>query len=195
MPLQVPEHFLRYYILAIDPSINNVGIAILEIDYLTGEILSIVAFTVITNKLTDQSGLDEDYHSERAIKLMKLRQVVTNFLEHVNPVEVACESPFFNRFSPMAYGSLTEVVGIIYTAILDHNVNTKFTTIPPLSAKKAVGARSVKNDTEKGKFEVRQAIMNNPEIMKALKDDINFLSEHALDAIAVGYTLVKMKGI
>lgn len=194
MPLVVPEHFLRYNILGIDPGMKT-GIGALGIDYRTNTMVSAEGFTIKTDRLFDQSGLQEDVHGERKIALYNLQQAILYYLMLYNPVEVGMEAPFFNRFSPMAYGSLTEVVTMITSTIIAYNPNIRITMYPPMTVKKWVGAKAVAKNTEKGKILVKDAVKAIPEIMNAMQMNIDDLSEHAIDGIAIGYTLIHSRRI
>lgn len=193
MPLVIPDHYEFIKLIGIDPGLNNSGVALLDQDYRTGKIVKIEPFLLISDKLKDESGMDDEVHPERAIKLMKLGMTLQGMLRLYNPHAVGCEAPFFNRFRPMAYGALCEVVTTLQFAVIAANRNTTFSLFPPLTVKKGVAAKSVSNDTEKGKLEVKRAIMANPEIMAALQADVDLLSEHELDAVAVAYVLAKSR--
>jgi Holliday junction resolvasome RuvABC endonuclease subunit len=177
--------------MSLDPGLSNTGVATFDIDFTTGKILRIEAFTLTNNKLADDTGLDDEIHQERAIKLMKLKQALQFVLENTTPVDVACEAPFYNPLMPMAYGVLVEVVSHLFHAVVEFNPNIQFTQYPPMTVKKSVGAKAAKKDTEKGKNMVKEALLQIPEIMSVLVTDIELLSEHAIDAIAVGYTHMK----
>lgn len=190
MSLMIPEHFKIYKIVSIDPGLNNLGIAIFDLDYSTRTIVRIEAFTLVNEKLQDDSGLDEETHSERSIKLMKLRNVIQELMYNIRPCMVACESPFYSSFRPTAYAALVEVIRMIQLAIIDFNVNIPFYQVEPLLVKKHIGAGMTK-----GKIDVKLAVNNKPELMNVLVNDINRLDEHSIDAIAVGYTFLRTSGV
>lgn len=189
MSLMVPEHFKIYKIVGIDPGLNNLGVAIFDLDYSTRSIVKIEAFTLVNDKLIDDTGLDEESYSERAIKLYKLRNTLHTVMTNIKPCMVACESPFYSSFRPTAYAALVEVIRIIQLAIMDYNNNIPFYTVEPLLVKKNVGAGMTK-----GKLDVKNAVMNKPELINVLVNDINTLDEHSIDAIAVGYTFLRTSG-
>ena len=195
MPLYVPEQHVTYRIIGIDPGLANLGIAVFDIDYQTGKILRIQAFTIVNDKIPDRTGFDIDFIAERTIKLHKLKHVIQWALEAYNPAYVVCEAPFYNRFMPMAYGALLEVVSMIHNAVLEWNSNIGFHTVAPLLVKKLVNTKAVKNDSLKGKELVKIAVSIIPEIMNVLEQPLDSLSEHAIDAIAVGFTLFERKGL
>lgn len=194
MPLQIPAHYRTYRLMGIDPGLNFTGISIFDMCYDTGKILKVEAFTLVNSKLPDYTGFDEEAVEERTLKLYKLKGAVQWSLSMYGPSYTVCEAPFYNRLMPTAFGPLTEVVSIIHSAVLTWNPNIGFHTVPPLSVKKLIGTKAVKNDTIKGKEAVKLAVMAIPEIMSVLITPIESLSEHAIDAIAVCYTLINNKG-
>lgn len=189
MPLHTENYFNKFNLLAIDPGLNNTGLAIFEIDYYNRKIISIQANTIITDKVINKTGLTDEEFPDRLIKLMKLKQSLRFALMNSNPCIVACEAPFFNRFRPNAYGALVEVMNTIQMTILDHNHGILFYKVEPLLVKKCVGAGSMK-----GKLDVKACVSNIPEITNVLLSDINSLDEHSIDAIAVGYSYLKLSG-
>jgi Holliday junction resolvasome RuvABC endonuclease subunit len=185
--LLTPEHYNCYKLLAIDPGVNNCGLAVFDVDYRTNEIVSVDAHTVISAKLNDTTTLYEDLYSERTIKLYKLMDRISEIIVSVNPAIVVCESPFYNRLRPMAYGSLLEVLSSIHSVIINYNNNVPFFTVEPLLVKKTVGA-----GMQTGKLDVKQSIARIEPIMSVLVPDLEGLDEHSVDAMAVGYTYLKL---
>lgn len=185
--LFTPEHYNCYKLLAIDPGVNNCGLAVFNIDYQTNEIVSVDAHTAISAKMDDTTTLYEELYSERTVKLYKLTDYLNRIMVEVNPAIVVCESPFYNRLRPMAYGSLLEVLNSIYTTIINYNNNVPFFTVEPLLVKKTVGA-----GMQTGKLDVKQAISRIDSIMSTLVTDLEGLDEHSVDAMAVGYTYLKL---
>lgn len=190
MPLMIPEQYLNYRIVSIDPGSIHLGISVFDIDLRERQLKSIEAFTIHTEKLPNYTGLDEEYFGERLIKLHKLKMRIAELIYQLQPQAVACESPFYNRLRPMAYGVLLETLSYIHTAVIEVNPLIFFKTIEPLLAKKAVGAGIMK-----GKVDVRVCIESNPLLMSVLRTDIDTLDEHALDSIAVGLAFLNNSGI
>lgn len=185
MPIIIPDKFNIYKIIGIDPGINNTGVSIVEIEYNTNTIRRISAFTIHPVKLPNLTGLDYYNHSSRTITLYKLKGELYRVFTEIEPSLVICESPFFNRLCPMAYGSLLEVVSAIRDVVISLNKNIPFNTIEPLLVKKVVGAGMVA-----GKADIKTKISNLPAITDVLIQDINTLDEHSLDAIAVAYAFI-----
>lgn len=181
----IPDHYNSYSILAVDPGINYTGIAIYKLDYSTQQIISIDALTLETSKLIDVSGLDEEFFSASIVKLYKLTSCIDSLINTINPAVVACESPFYNRAFPRAYAVLLSIVNNIRDAVIKYNLNVPFITIEPLLVKKIVGA-----GYSHGKIEVKDAIGNIDVITNNLIPSLQFLDEHAIDAIAVGYSYI-----
>lgn len=182
MSLIIPDSFKHYVLVGIDPGLNTTGISKFIIDFYTNNILHIEAFTITNDKLLDTTSLYDNIYSDRLLKLYKLKEALTRIVSIINPCLIACESPFYNRFRPMAYGSLLETVRIIHSAVMEYNINIPFTMVEPLLVKKVIGAGMMK-----GKVDVKLAVNNRPELISVLTNDINTLDEHSIDAIAVGY--------
>lgn len=189
MSIVTPDTFQRYRILSIDPGLNNTGCSIYEIEHSQSGILNIQSFTLQNDKLKNNIPLDLEFYPERMVKLYKLKQALTEVIMHYQPALVVCESPFYNRFRPMAYGALLEVLSIIQSSLLSFNINIPFYTVEPLLIKKTVGAGMMK-----GKLDVKEAVRRIPSIMNVLQNSLDDLDEHAIDSIAVGYTFLKVRG-
>ena len=100
---------------------------------------------------------------------------------------ICCESPFFNRFQPSAYGPLVEMVFAIRTASLQYDVNVPFITYSPSEVKKALGAgHAAKKEI------VKASLMANPELNniynRTNRVTMQDLDEHSIDAIGVAYS-------
>jgi Holliday junction resolvasome RuvABC endonuclease subunit len=87
---------------------------------------------------------------------------------------------------PAAYGPLVELLFALRNISIDYNPLVPFLTYEPLYVKKAISGKA-----HADKLMVSTAIHNNQEIVDALCNDIHKLSEHAMDAIAVGWTHLK----
>lgn len=178
----MPSNWDDVCVLAIDPSINNTGISIYRLNLLNKEIKSIEAFTLMSDKINICNNFNSCNNFEKDLKLNKLQNCFLNILNIYNPSVVVCESPFFNRFRPSAYLSLVQVVDVFKWTTINFNNNIFFTELAPKTVKKIIGVNNI--DV---KLDVRTAVMSNSLIMKNIIDDINFLDEHSIDAIAVGY--------
>lgn len=187
MSLIVPDQYKSFTILGIDPGLNNTGVAVFQIDAYSRMIQSIVAFTINTNRLVDTTGIDDELHTDRIIKLYKLKQSIQTTIAQVNPVVIACESAFYNPKFPMAYPALVEAIDFIQSAAIEVNGNIVFRTIEPKVIKKIVGA-----GMDKGKLDVKAAVANTPSLMQALQMNLELLDQHSIDAIAIGYTFLKL---
>jgi Holliday junction resolvasome RuvABC endonuclease subunit len=190
----MPEDFRVYRFIGIDPGLNEAGVAIYDVDYESSQILNIEALTLINNHLPDKTGFNLEWMDERTWKLQKMKDAFSHILRNTRPVVVACEAPFFSALRPTAFAPLVEVVNMFRAAVMEYNSNIWFEQYPPLTVKQAIGARSIKNDTEEGKKEVSRALSQIPEIMDALVlTPLHTLSQHAADGTAVGYTAIKQR--
>ncbi len=187
--LIIPDYYQTYNILSVDPGLNRTGVSCYTLNQ-NNEVLSIESQTLFSEHLRDNVVTDEDYFTERVIKLQKLRHAFHYLIRTTQACVIVCESPFYNRFRPMAYGALLEVLSMIQMSILDINVNIPFRTVEPLLVKKTIGAGMMK-----GKIDVKHCVGNNSLIMSVLRNSLDMLDEHAIDSIAVGYTFLKLQGV
>lgn len=178
----------HFTLISIDPGLNNVGVAIFEIDTQPFKIASIQAFTLKSERLIDDSCLDDDDHMERLHKRYTIGKALRRILEDHKPDIVASESPFFDRRKPGSFQILTEVLTTIFDTIVAHNPLTRFSMVPPQLAKAVLGVAG-----QKGKEVVREAMEKQTEITSVLQNPLELIDEHAIDAIAVGYTWIVRK--
>lgn len=181
--LYIPEHYKTFSLMAVDPGVNNLGIAMFEIETRTGRILEIQIQSIVTDKLFSYYGMDRDFVSDRDIKLWKIGDCIERLCEIYQPSAFVNESPFYNRLMPAAYGSLNEVVYACRKAVRCYSPFVYIDSISPQGVKKGVQAAGIK-----GKDVIKERVFNIKELMDALDYDPLDLSEHDIDAMAVGYT-------
>lgn len=187
----VSERYRQTTLLAIDPGLNNVGIAIFNLRLEPFKIEAIKAWTLKSEKLVDDSGLDDDDFIERLHKRKNIASALDKILQHYQPCIVVSESPFFDRRKPGSFEVLSEVMTTIMDTLIDHDPNIRFTTIPPLVVKQVLGVAG-----QKGKEVVKDAMGKEQTILSVLEGDFEKLDDHAIDAIGVGHAyLVKKSGL
>lgn len=181
----------EFCFIAIDPGLNNTGIAIFYVKVNPFEILSITASTLRADRLLDDTGLDDEDFTERLHKRYKMGNALKRILEETNPCVVVSESPFFDRRKPGSFAVLTEVLTTLFDTVVNYNPLIRFSTVEPLLVKKVLGVAG-----QKGKEVVREAMSKETLLIQALSSPLEHLDEHAVDAIGVGYTyLLKKSGL
>lgn len=167
-------------ILSIDPGINNCGIAIID----TTKAFTVIETVLVKNarKFTEEEKALEIEYGTRAVKVEAILKTVRGLLNKYDIKTVTVEAPFYNALTPVAYGSLLEVIFAIKYDII---VKGKyiFKLIEPLLVKKMF--------TNKGmapKDLIKEFLFKKKEDASILiASDIDSLSEHEIDAIAVGF--------
>lgn len=181
----------EFCFIAIDPGLNNTGIAIFYVKTNPFEILSITASTLKSDRLIDNSGLDDEDFTERLHKRYKMGNALKRILEETNPCVVVSESPFFDRRKPGSFAVLTEVLTTLFDTVVNYNPLIRFSMVEPLLVKKVLGVAG-----QKGKEVVREAMSKETMLIQALSSPLDYLDEHAVDAVGVGYTyLLKKSGL
>lgn len=187
MMLTLPKGLTRLTLIAIDPGLNNTGVAIYKLALNPFAILSIDAFTLRAQYLLDASGLDDEDYAERVHKRYSMANALKGIFLSEMPTVIACESPFFDRRKPSSFAVLTEVLVTFFDTAVEVNPGVRFTYVEPLLVKKVLGVAG-----QKGKEPVREA-MEKQDFIDKLIQKVEDLDEHAIDAVGVGITYLKIK--
>lgn len=171
----------KYIYLSIDPGTSSLGTAINGITH-DNKWVILDAHTTNINLVVRHRYPYElvDTHSERYFKVKACGEVIYKIASAWGVNGVVSESPYMGRF-PQAFAALTECMLSMRNAAYDFNPNRAMFTIDPSTIKKAVGVSGKSGD----KNLMRNAV-NGLVIDMGINTDI--LDEHAIDAIAVGYT-------
>lgn len=181
--LKLLEQYNSIRALCLDPGLNNVGTSLWDIAIQpTVSISSISALTLKSERLVDDSFLDDEDVTERLIKRHKMANALRRILESFDPHVVAIESPFFDRRKPGSFQVLAEVMSTIYDTIVAYNPSIRIYLVPPQLAKKYIGVAG-----QKGKEVVKDGILKLTDVLQALQDPLDTLDEHAIDSLAIGY--------
>jgi len=167
-------------LVGIDPGRENTGYARYFIHADTFEIQAIDARTITIKDLCI-SKRDVLRYGETQASMLAHQDNFTQLFGLDTPAGVLCESPFFNAGTPSAFKSLTTLIANICTALERAASRGKIEYVDPPTVKKCVGVKGT------GKQEVKNAVARLNEISEKLAVPIDELSEHAIDAIAVGY--------
>lgn len=182
------EPYKNFSLVALDPGLNNIGVAHYDIDVSAKTIRSIQAYTLRSQKVPEVCGLDPELYTERILKKRNMMTCLAEALSYYKPHAVACESPFFDRRKPGSYSVLVEVLTAIHETVIDYDARVTLNMVEPLLVKNRLGVAG-----QKGKEVVKEALIKCNEIMSVLQNDVQTLDEHAIDAIAVGYTWLTRK--
>lgn len=168
-------------ILSIDPGINNCGLSVLN---LTPN-FTVTETWLIKNarKFTDEEKIIETKFGNRTVKILAITNKIKELLKiHPTINQLIIEAPFYNALTPMAYGSLLEVIfSIKYLIVIPLQLDMKL--IEPLLVKKLFSGHHVAKKEVIKQFLINK--MNNGDIK--FIGDIDKLSEHEIDSIAIGY--------
>lgn len=169
-----------FTIFGIDPGSRNIGVAIYYVDIYTLEILKIIPIQISLDKYVFPNIQNANLH----IRLLKLLKEMNGLIQAYNPVAIGIESGFINVRRPGAVIPLASAISIISSAAITHNSNIKLIEYTPSIIKKTIGANPHGN-----KNPVFEALLRIEEIDNLI--DINYLTEHTIDGIAIAYNLLK----
>lgn len=175
-------------ILAIDPGVNFLGLSLIKkVDRDDTFSIEVVHTALINNTLkqTDEEKSLSARYGSRAPKIIKIISEIKNYYEQYKFTDIVIEGPFFNAIRPQAYGSLVEVINSIKFSIAI-NYCIKFHVLEPLLVKKIFS-----NNHMAKKVDMKSALMQRVnEGLIVLDKDVNTLSEHEIDSIAIGFSFL-----
>ncbi len=184
--LKLPETSQTYAtIIGIDPGSESLGVAEINFDIQTLEVVGWQAVTYLGSKLLKGSAWTEEVHGARYRRLIAHRKNLIKLFEQIRPFLIACEAPFINMRRPQAYGALTEVVYEIRQAVIAYSPWNELYLIDPSSVKNGVGA---KGNADKDAVKVK--ILQIEELQKVATSSMAALDEHSIDALAVAYVML-----
>lgn len=167
-------------ILSIDPGINNAGLAIISTD----KQFEVIETHLVKNarKFTDEEKIIETKFGNRTVKVLAILNKIKELLKKYSIEYVVIEAPFYNALTPVAYGSLLEVIfAIRYTILFPENIQSKM--LEPLLVKKLFTQQAMAS-----KEIIKQFLIKKKEDGSILMPkNIEEMSEHEIDAVAIGF--------
>ena len=168
-------------ILSIDPGINNCGLSVLDLE----SQFEVKETWLVKNarKFTDEEKVVEAKFGNRTVKVMAIINKIKEILStYPNINRLIIEAPFYNALTPMADGSLLEVIfSIKYLIIIPNNLEMKL--VEPLLVKKLFSRQHLASKEVIKQFLYKKR--DDKEII--ISKEIDGLSEHEIDSIAIGY--------
>jgi len=172
---QEPAHLT---LIGFDPGTINFGYAKLTMTT-QGAIVSATATTIKADKLELSEWIGK-CHGPRFQRISALGHELTARLIQDDPTMIACEAPFYNALRPSAFAPLVETLAEVRRAVITYDIKKPIYLVSPASAKKAIGVKD-----NKQKDSVRQAILAHAELYPIIKDEVEDMDEHSIDALAV----------
>ena len=168
-------------LLAIDPGINTTGLAVLDIAQKV-----VVKETVLVKnarKFTPEEKLIEEAHGTRVVKVLAITNKIEELLDKYKEIDtIVAEAPFYNSLTPMAYGSLLEVISAIRYMVA-YQKSLPFKLIEPLVIKRLFTSKAMAS-----KELIKHFLHEKKKDGSIIIDiDIDTLSEHEIDAVAIGF--------
>lgn len=174
-------------LISIDPGVNFCGISVIDTSKDTFKVLE----TLLVNnnrKLPPEYRNLETTLDSRTAKIVRICDIVRKYLEKYGAEKVVIESPFYNALTPPAFSSLLEVINTVkYLAVYPKRVSV--TMVDPKTVKMMFTTKGNAN-----KELMRETLADKISKKEVLMDiDLEGISEHEVDAIAIAYTYKLMR--
>jgi len=166
-----------FFIVSMDPG-SNTGVAVFELDAVTLDIVSISTMVIVLNNLIGKVD------SVSIARINALHNICTDIANVYKPKVVGYETAFLNSRFPKAVVQLSQYTSVMEQAFNNADSFTKLYGYPPKLVKKLIGGGG--NADKDGML---VAVNKIPELSSKLL--LNRLTEHEIDAIAVGYITVQ----
>ena len=167
--------------LSIDPGIAHLGISVIDN---TNEFKVLETVLVKnTRKFTDEEKIIEIAYGPRVVKVLAIVDSINQLLDKYKAIEIIIlEAPFYSALTPVSYGALLEVISAIkYKIIIPRDL--PFKLIEPLLVKKLFTNKGMASKEAMKQFLIQKKENGNI----VLETEIDTLSEHEIDAIAIGF--------
>jgi len=162
-----------FRLIGIDPG-SNTGVAIYHVDAMS---MDIVKVETVTYSLNNIAPLADDFQLSR---VMALAGLCGRLQEYYSPIMVALEAAFMNSRFPKAVMQLSQYTSVVEQSFISRDPFVKLVKMAPKYIKKYIGGGGNAN-----KDGMTIAVSNIKEISD--KVDLNALTEHEIDALAIGY--------
>lgn len=170
-------------IIGIDPGSQTLGLAVITFDVRDLSIISSQAQTFTASKMPGMNEWDCEIHNQRFSRINTHYDNILTILHHYQPIQVSCESPFYNPRMPMAFEVLVETMNAIRRATHAYDPWRHLYLVEPSTVKNAVGAKGGAD-----KIGMKQAVGSLRGILKIINDQqYDYFDEHSIDALAVAY--------
>ena len=171
-------------IIGLDPGSETLGFGTIEFDIETMQIVKSTAKTFVGSKLMRQKSWEIELNGERFSRINAHKENLKYLFGIHNPLQIACESPFYNPRRPNAYGVLVEVLIAIKQAVYEYSNWRSVFLIDPPTVKKAIGAPG-----NADKVKMKECILKMTNL--CYDGNLEEIDEHSIDALAVAYCRYK----
>lgn len=171
--------------MGVDPG-TNTGVSIYEVDC-DLNIVSVETHTIDLNMFVDQ---DSNQHVKDADRYLALGNLISELLEKYNPVGAAVESSFINVKFQSSGMKVAAYISVVLYALKRHNKDILICKLAPKQIKKFMGDATANKDTMKSLLSDKLVFMVGEEVAKLV--NAQNLTEHTIDAIAIGYNFLEV---
>lgn len=172
----------NFYVMSIDPG-ANLGISISRVDVNNKQMVVVMSTTVYIDKLLrNLPEIEQLVFSRQTLIDKHVGRLLLAYMELFHVDHVIYESAY-SSVSITAYTSLLMYGKLIDKVAMQYDPFISVESVAPSAVKRCIGVKGNSGD----KTLVRQAVLSHPDIAFDHAVDIDGLSEHAFDSIAMGY--------
>lgn len=169
-------------VMGIDPGSRTLGISILTCFPYEQKLQLDEAWTLNTEKVIQLKRFRVARVGENQVRMEAIEEEILMALQNFYPDAVVMETPYLGRL-PQSFFVLTQVMVAIGRAVDAYSAAMFLNKIDPSTVKKTIGVPGTSSD----KGLVRKAVEGLANLENLSGRPLKSLSEHAIDATAVGH--------
>ncbi len=187
-PSSLLTEYRKHNILFIDPGTTTMGIAVYEVDHVTGEYCVVVADTVYVEQYIKHNCILSYLLQTQSLltaKLEAVSHIVCTLCTRYQVDMVVCEDIYFQHIS--SHRTMSEGLRAISVGVSRYSTAIELELVPPREVKGDIGVGKNNGDKELMRTAVQTRLAGK------VDDSINLtvITEHAIDAIAIGYSYLQ----
>ena len=169
------------FFISVDPGINYCSVVVVKIN----DKFKVLETHLVNNNRAFKAPEKELelIHGTRTVKIMNIIEKIREMIDKYGINRLIIEAPFYSSLTPMAYGSLLEVIfGIKYLLVMPEGLTMSLiepTAVKRLFANKGNASKGMMKEFLISRVASKEILLDTP---------IEELSEHEIDGIAVGFT-------
>lgn len=170
-----------YRMLGVDNGSSNLGVVVIDLDLRSGVYTLLYAETFVADRMIRNHRGSLASHTPRWVRERTLQDAFADSLVRWRPNAVPVENAFFQPGRVTSFEVLTEMKVLLRLALEDFDPSMDLILVSPGEAKRAVQP----SDFTMKKVVIRDCILRLKQLRCSNGIDLNTLSEHEYDGIAV----------
>lgn len=179
------NHTSNIYIFGIDPG-TNTGVSVFELD-VDLNVISVETHTLNLNLYADP---DSNQLTKDADRYLALGDLISELADKFKPVAAAIESSFIHERFKSSGMKVAAYISVVIYALKKFDKNLVICKLSPKQVKKFMGDATADKDEMRNLLTEKISLLLGEDVAKLI--NIDNLTEHSIDALAIGNNLIEV---